>query len=375
MARQSLVPNPAKIKVIGMGGGGSNAITRMVREGIKSVEFIAMNTDARALAITEAPVRYQLGQKLTRGLGAGGDPVIGRKAAEESRDELVEMVAGADMVFLTCGMGGGTGTGSISVVADVAKQSGALTIAIVTKPFSFEGAHRMRNAEQGISDLISKVDTLVTIPNDKLLELCDPKTTVENAFKMADTVLSNGVQAITEVITVPGMINLDFADVRTIMKNAGPAWMSVGTGSGKDRAVEAAKEALSSPLLEASIEGATGIMYNVVGGTNLTLFEVNQAAQVIKQMAHPDANIIFGVIQDPSMENDVRITLIATGYLANGLLNNTQAAEQTKLLKAIKTEDEMDVPSFMRHPMFSHRRQIPDVTVRQAAPSRNEVRR
>ncbi len=375
MAKQSLVPNPAKIKVIGMGGGGSNAITRMVREGIKGVEFMAMNTDARALAITEAPVRYQLGEKLTRGLGAGGDPVVGRKAAEESREDLAEMVAGSDMVFLTCGMGGGTGTGSISVVADVAKQSGALTIAIVTKPFSFEGAHRMRNAEEGINDLIAKVDTLITIPNDKLLELCDPKTTVENAFKMADSVLSNGVQAITEVITVPGMINLDFADVRTIMKNAGPAWMSVGVGSGKDRAVEAARAALSSPLLEASIEGATGIMYNVVGGNSLTLFEVNQAAQVIKQMAHPDANIIFGVIQDPGLENDVRITLIATGYLANGLLNNTQAAEQTKLLRAIKTEDEMDVPSFMRHPMFSHRRQIPDVTVRQAAPSRNEVRR
>ncbi len=375
MAKQSLVPNPAKIKVIGMGGGGSNAITRMVREGIKGTEFIAMNTDARALAITEAPIRFQLGEKLTKGLGCGGDPAVGRKAAEESREELKELVSGSDMVFLTCGMGGGTGTGSIPVIAEVARESGALTIAIVTKPFTFEGKHRMRNAEQGISELLNKVDTLIIIPNDRLLDLCDQKTTIESAFKMADSVLYHGVQAISEVITVPGMINLDFADVRTIMKNAGPAWMSIGTGSGKERAVTAAKEAMASPLLEASIEGATGVLFNVVGGSSLTLFEINLAAQIIKQMAHPDANIIFGVVQDPTMDDTVRITLIATGYNAVGL-TGAQAEEQSKVLKSLKTEDELDVPSFMRNPMFSHRRQIPDVVVKPAnIPKRTEVRR
>lgn len=280
------------------------------------------------------------------------------------------------MVFLTCGMGGGTGTGSIPVIAEVAKQGGALTIAIVTKPFSFEGARRMQNADKGIAELVSKVDTLIIIPNDRLLELCDPKTTVENAFKMADSVLYHGVQAISEVITVPGMINLDFADVRSIMKDAGPAWMSVGTGSGKDRATQAAKEALSSPLLEASIEGATGIMYNVVGGTSLTLFEVNQAATLIKQMAHSEANIIFGVVQDPTMDDEVRITLIATGYATKSMSSQAQMDEHSKMLKTMKTEDELDVPSFMRHPMFSHRRQIPDVTVRAApAPTKTEVRK
>lgn len=375
MAKQSLVPSPAKIRVIGMGGGGSNAITRMVREGIKGIEFIAMNTDARALAITEAPVRFQLGGKLTRGLGAGGDPVVGRKAAEENREELAEIVTGSDMVFLTCGMGGGTGTGSIPVVAEVAKQSGALTIAIVTKPFSFEGAHRLRNAEQGIAELVGKVDTLIIIPNDKLLEICDPKTTIDNAFKLADSVLYHGVQAITEVITVPGMINLDFADVRSIMKNAGPAWLSIGRGSGKDRAITAAREALHSPLLEASIEGATGIMYNVVGGTSLTLFEVNQAAQIIKQMAHPNANIIFGVIQDSTLDSEIRITLIATGYAAKSVPTDAQTEEQTQALKMLKTEDELDVPSFIRYPMFSHRRQIAGTSVRVTkATSKTEVK-
>ena len=358
MAKTSFVPNSAKIKVMGLGGGGSNAITRMVREAIQGVEFIAMNTDAQALAITEAPVRVQLGEKLTRGLGAGGDHNLGQKAAEESMDDIRELVIGADMVFITAGMGGGTGTGAAPVVAEVAKQSGALTIAVVTKPFTFEGTHRCKVAEEGIVRLLGKVDTLIIIPNDRLLELCDQKTVVDSAFKMADDVLYHGVQAIAEVITVPGLINLDFADVKAIMKDAGPAWMSIGTGSGKDRAVLAAKEALASPLLDVSIEGSKGVLFNVVGGTSLTLFEVNEAAEVIKQAVDPDANIIFGVAHDPSMESEVKITLIATGFKSKlGMPGVGREDEFAQLLKGIKTEEEMDVPSFLRRPLFSHRRQ------------------
>lgn len=360
MAKSSLFPNPAKIRVIGLGGGGSNAITRMVREDIKGVEFIAMNTDAQALAISEAPVRFQLGEKLTRGLGCGGDNSVGGKAAEENREELKELVSGADMIFLTCGMGGGTGTGSIPVVAEVAKQSGALTIAVVTKPFSFEGAHRMTTAEAGINNLIGKVDTLIIIPNDRLLSLCDQKTGVDAAFRLADDVLRHGVQAISEVITVPGMINLDFADVKACMKDAGPAWMSIGVGSGKDRASNAAREALASPLLEeVSIDGAKAVLFNVVGGADLSLFEVNQAAEVIKQAVAPEANIIFGVAQDHAMQGDVRITLIATGFASAAKPDSISDMEKTKQLKNLKSEDELDVPSFMRHPMFSRRRQMP----------------
>ncbi|MFH1639673.1 MAG: cell division protein FtsZ [Chloroflexota bacterium] len=361
MAKQSLVPNPAKIKVIGAGGGGCNSITRMVREDIKGVEFIAMNTDAQALALVEAPVRFQLGEKLTKGLGCGGDHHVGQKAAEENRDELRELLSGADMVFVTCGMGGGTGTGSIPVIAEIAKKCGALTIGIVTKPFSFEGSRRMRTAEEGIVGLLTKVDTLIIIPNDRLLSLCDQKTGVENAFRLADSVLYNGVKAISEVITLPGIINLDFADVRAIMKDAGPAWMSIGIGSGKDRAVNAAKEALASPLLEVSIKGARGVLLNVVGGESLTLQEVNEAAQVVRDTVSQDANIIFGVVHDSSMANDVKITLIATGFTQMGA-SDTESMEQDKILRALKTEDELDVPSFMRHPMFSHRRQIPNST-------------
>jgi len=245
MARSSFVPNPAKIKVIGLGGGGSNAITRMVREEIQGVEFIAMNTDAQALALTEAPIRVQLGEKVSRGLGVGGDHTMGQKAAEESRDELRELVTGADMVFITAGMGGGTGTGAAPVIAETAKQSGALTIAIVTKPFAFEGTRRCNVADEGITNLLDKVDTLIIIPNDRLLTLCDNQTNVDNAFRLADDVLKHGVQAISEVITVPGLINLDFADVKAVMKDAGPAWMSMGVGTGKNRAVDAAKEALA----------------------------------------------------------------------------------------------------------------------------------
>jgi len=359
MAKTSFVPNPAKIKVIGLGGGGCNAITRMVREEIQGVEFIAMNTDAQALAITEAPTRIQLGEKLTKGLGVGGDYIQGQKAAEESRDDLKELIAGADMVFVTCGMGGGTGTGAASVVAETAKESGALTIAVVTRPFTFEGTHRCQVAEEGIARLLGKVDTLIIIPNDRLLDLCDQKTNVDNAFKLADDVLRHGVQAISEVITVPGMINLDFADVKSVMKDAGPAWMSIGTGTGKNRAVDAAKEALASPLLDVSMEGSKGILFNVVGGNSLTLFEVNEAAEIIKQAVDPEANIIFGVAHDPNMDSEeLRITLIATGFASGtGLAEANEEDEQTQLLKNLKSEEELDIPSFLRRPLFSHRRQ------------------
>ena len=348
MAKTSFVPNGARIKVFGCGGGGSNAITRMVREEIQGVEFIAVNTDAQALAITEAPVRLQIGEKLTRGLGAGGDHNTGQKAAEESRDEIKDMVSGADMVFVTAGMGGGTGTGSAPVVAQIAKESGALTIAVVTKPFSFEGAHRMQVAQEGVSRLLGKVDTLIIIPNDRLLDLCDPKTGVDAAFKMADDVLRHGVQAISEVITVPGMINLDFADVKAVMKDAGPAWMSIGRGTGKNRAIDAAHSALASPLLDVTIEGSKGVLFNIVGGVDLTLFEVNEAAQVIREAVDPDANIIFGVASDASMGNDVRITLVATGFVNKTEASSKDDDEFTKKLRNIKTEEELDMPSFLR---------------------------
>ena len=358
MAKTSFVPNPAKIKVIGLGGGGCNAVTRMVREEIQGVEFIAMNTDAQALAITEAPTRIQLGEKLTKGLGVGGNHQLGQKAAEETKDELKELVTGADMVFITAGMGGGTGTGAASVIAEVAKESGALTIAVVTKPFTFEGVHRTEVAKDGIGKLLDKVDTLIIIPNDRLLDLCDQKTGVDSAFKMADDVLHHGVQAISEVITVPGMINLDFADVSAVMKNAGPAWMSIGHGTGKNRAIDAAKEALASPLLDVTIEGSKGVLFNVVGGSDLALFEINEAAEVIRNAVDPDANIIFGVAHDPGMGNDLRITLIATGFISKTEFDgDTEEDEITKQLKSIKTEDELDVPSFLRRPLFSRQRQ------------------
>jgi len=355
MAKTSFVPNPARIKVFGCGGGGSNAITRMVREEIQGVEFIAVNTDAQALATTEAPIRLQIGEKVTRGLGAGGDHNVGQKAAEESRDDIKELMTGADMVFVTAGMGGGTGTGSAPIVAQIAKESGALTIAVVTKPFTFEGTHRTKVATEGISRLLGKVDTLIIIPNDRLLDLCDNKTGVDSAFKMADDVLRHGVQAISEVITVPGMINLDYADVKAVMKDAGPAWMSIGRGSGKNRATDAARTALASPLLDVTVEGARGVLFNVVGGPDLTLFEVNEAAEVIKQAVDPDANIIFGVASEASMGSDVRITLIATGFTTNTGLDVNEDDEITRQLKTIKTEDELDLPSFLRRarPMFS----------------------
>jgi len=358
MARTSFAPNPVKIKVIGLGGGGCNAITRMVREGIQGVEFVAMNTDAQALSITEAPMRFQIGDKLVRGLGVGGDPVQGQKASEESRDEIRELVSGADMVFITAGMGGGTGTGAAPVVADLAMQAGALTIAVVTRPFTFEGAHRAQVANEGITNLLDKVvDTLIIIPNDRLLELCDPKTGVDEAFKLADDVLSHGVQAIAQVITVPGMINLDFADVKAVMKDAGPAWMSIGRGSGQNRAVDAANEALASPLLDVSVTGSRGVLFNVVGGDSLSLFEVNEAAEVIKSAVDPEANIIFGVVHNPEMDKEIRITLIATGFTnRNEVPGANKDDEITEFLKEWKTEDQLDIPAFLRRPLFNQRR-------------------
>lgn len=314
MAKAFHVPNPIKIKVVGLGGAGCNAITRMVREHIGGVEFIAMNTDVQQLEMTEAPVRIALGQKLTRGLGAGGDHNLGRRCAEESLDEIKQALTGADMVFLTAGMGGGTGTGAIPVVAEVAKQNGALTIAVVTRPFVFEGNRRMWVAQEGISQLTGKADTLIVVPNERLLKLSDQKTSVDAAFKYADEIFCHAVRAITEVITVPGLINLDFASIRAVMRDSGPAWMSIGSGTGQNRAVHAAKEALASPLLDVSISGAKNVLFRIVGGRDLSLFEVNDAAKVIQQAAAPEANIIFGVIVDPNMGDEARLTLIATGF-------------------------------------------------------------
>ncbi len=357
MARSSFTASPGRIKVCGLGGGGSNAITRMVRDGVDGVEFIAMNTDAQSLAITESPVRIQLGEKLVRGLGAGGDHHVGQKAAEENRDEIKEVLTGADMIFITAGMGGGTGTGAAPVVAEIAKQSGALTIAVVTKPFNFEGTHRMKVAEEGVQNLIPIVDTLIIIPNDRLFTMCDQKTGVDTAFRLADEVLCNGVQAIAQVITTPGLINLDFADVRSIMKDAGPAWMSIGRGSGQNRAVDAAKNALASPLLDVSITGARGVLFNVIGGDNLSLFEVNEAAEVIKQAVDPEANIIFGVVHDSRMDKDVKITLVATGFQANQTgMSPIRAEEMAAYLKDLKSEEQLDVPAFLRRPMYTQRK-------------------
>jgi cell division protein FtsZ len=304
----------AVIKVVGIGGGGVNAVNRMIDAGLKGVEFIAVNTDAQALLMSDADVKLDIGRTLTRGLGAGSDPEIGRQAAEEHREEIEEVLKGADMVFITAGKGGGTGTGGAPVVAEIAKAIGALTIGVVTRPFPFEGRRRSVQAEQGIQRLKEKVDTLIVIPNDRLLTVSNEKTSVLNAFKMADEVLLQGVQGITDLITTPGLINTDFADVKMIMSNAGSALMGIGYGSGEGRAVAAARAAISSPLLEASIEGARGILLNISGGSALGLFEVNEAAEIIHGVAHPDANIIFGAVIDDEMGDEVRVTVIAAGF-------------------------------------------------------------
>ena len=307
-------PQFADIKVIGCGGGGSNAVNRMIAAGLRGVQFIALNTDAQALQLSDATVKIQVGQKLTKGLGAGSNPEIGQRSAEESREDIRQALEGADMVFITAGMGGGTGTGAAPVVAEIAKELDALTVGVVTKPFSFEGRRRAAQAEKGIELLRTKVDTLITIPNDRLLQVVDKRTSMVEAFRIADDVLRQGVQGISDLITVPGLINLDFADVRAIMTNAGSALMGIGQATGEDRAVKAAKQAISSPLLEASIEGAKGILMSLTGGSNLGLFEVNEAAEIVAEAADPEANIIFGAVIDDSFQDELRITVIATGF-------------------------------------------------------------
>jgi cell division protein FtsZ len=302
------------IKVVGVGGGGCNAVNRMIAEQISGVQFVAVNTDGQALQQSPAEVKIRVGDKLTKGLGVGGDPGRGLRAAEESRDELLEAVRGCEMVFVTAGMGGGTGTGASPIVAEVAKEAGALTIGVVTKPFSFEGAKRRAQAEEGIQRLQEKVDTLIIIPNDRLLQICDEKATVEEAFRTADNILLQGIRGISEIITLPGEINLDFADVRKIMSEAGPALMAIGRASGANRAADAAQMAISSPLLEVSIDGARGVLFNVSGGKNLGLHEINAAAQVIYDVVDPGAEIIFGTAIDSRLGDEVQITLIATGF-------------------------------------------------------------
>jgi cell division protein FtsZ len=312
----------ANIKVIGVGGGGSNAVNRMIDSDVGGVEFWSINTDAQALTLAGAPSRLQIGQKLTRGLGAGGNPAIGQKAAEESRDELAAALEGADLVFITAGMGGGTGTGAAPIVAEVAKEMGALTVGVVTRPFVFEGRRRISQAEQGIEGLKSRVDTLIIIPNNKLLEVIPEQTPMQEAFRYADDVLRQGVQGISDIITIPGLINVDFADVRAVMADAGSALMGIGIGSGKSRAREAAIAAISSPLLECSIEGARGVVFNITGGSDLTLHEVNAAAETIYEVVDPNANIIFGAVIDDRLQGEVRLTVIATGF--TGEVQSTQ---------------------------------------------------
>ncbi|HLF89912.1 MAG TPA: cell division protein FtsZ [Anaerolineales bacterium] len=309
----------ARIKVVGVGGGGCNAINRMIEVGVQGVEFVAVNTDAQALLLSKAHTRVRIGDKLTRGLGSGGKPETGNKAAEESAEELYEVLKGADMVFVTAGLGGGTGTGACPTVSQIARDVGALTIGVVTRPFTFEGARRIQNAETGMEKLKEQVDTLIVIPNDRLLQIVDKRATLQQAFSVADDVLRQGIQGISELITVPGLINLDFADVRTIMAEGGAALMAIGHGSGEDRARIAAEQSISSQLLDITIDGARGILFNVTGGSDLTLFEVNQAAAIIKETAHPDVNMIFGAVIDPDMGDDIRVTVIATGFERTGM--------------------------------------------------------
>src|SRR6266508_2030277 len=346
------------IKVVGVGGGGCNAVNRMVQARMAGVEFVGVNTDAQALMRCEAETRIRIGDRITRGLGVGGDPDKGRAAAEESREELKDALKGADMGFITAGMGGGTGTGGAPLVAGVAKDIGALTVAVVTRPFGFEGAKRRQQAEHGISQLTSEVDTLSIIPNDRLLAICDQKTTVPQAFTMADDVLRQGIQGISEVITTPGDINLDFADVRRIMSEAGPALMAIGRAEGDNRAVEAAQSAISSPLLDVNIHGARGVLFNVSSAGGLGLHELNMAAQVIAEVVDPSAEIIFGASTDPELGEEVKITLIAVGFDSGNRerfsSNHTQAEdEEFRRIReeAAEHRDDMDLPTFLRRPI------------------------
>ncbi len=344
----------AVIKVVGIGGGGVNAVNRMIEAGLKGVEFIAVNTDAQALLMSDADVKLDVGRELTRGLGAGSDPDIGRKAAEEHRDEIEEVLKGADMVFVTTGEGGGTGTGGAPVIAEIAKSLGALTIGVCTRPFSFEGRRRSVQAEKGIDTLREAVDTLIIIPNDRLLEISDAETSVLQAFRLADDVLLQGVQGITDLITTPGLINTDFADVSTVMRDAGSALMGIGKARGESRALEAARMAVSSPLLEASVDGARGVLLTIAGGSDLGLFEVNEAAEVIAEAADPDANIIFGAVIDESLADRMRVTVIAAGFEGRDWEQTTRAAA---------TEEEEDEPLFAdvdEEPAFEDDLEIPD---------------
>jgi cell division protein FtsZ len=350
----------ALIKVVGVGGGGSNAVNRMVDAGLGGCEFIAINTDAQALLMVDADVKMPIGSDVTRGLGAGADPTVGRSAAEESRDELKEALKGADMVFVTAGEGGGTGTGAAPIVAKLAQEIGALTVGVVTRPFSFEGRRRAEIASRGVDELREEVDTLIVIENDRLLQVVEKRTSILDAFTLADDVLRQGVQGITDLITIPGLVNLDFADVRTIMNEAGSALMGIGTAGGENRATEAARSAVSSPLLESSIEGATGILLNVTGGPDIGLFEVNEAAQVVTSAADQNANVIFGAVIDESLEDEVRVTVIATGFgpakvrrrrRAEEPADDTRRDDEHREQPAERFEvgdDILEVPSFLR---------------------------
>ena len=338
----------AVIKVVGVGGGGTNAVNRMIEEGIRGVEFVAINTDAQALAISDADIKVHIGTDLTRGLGAGANPEVGRKAADESRDDIAEALAGADMVFITCGEGGGTGTGAAPIVADIAmNEVGALTVAVVTKPFTFEGRKRKKSAEEGIKTLSDCVDTMIVIPNDKLLDIAEKKTTMLEAFAIADGVLSQGTQGITDLITVPGIINLDFADVKTIMKQAGTAMMGIGTSSGDTRAVDAAQQAISSPLLESSIDGATRVLLSIAGSKDLGIQEISDAADVVATAVDPEANIIFGTVVDESLGDQVRITVIATGFSDSNVNRQDElfAAQQSQSKAAASAEPQRTAPA------------------------------
>ncbi|MEI6499177.1 MAG: cell division protein FtsZ [bacterium] len=334
----SELANFANIKVIGVGGSGGSAVTRMINSKLRGIEFIAINTDSQALAFNEAPIKIQIGKETTRGLGAGADPEVGRKSIEENKEEVYEALKGSDMVFVTCGMGGGTGTGAAPFVADIAKELGALTVGVVTKPFSFEGHRRMKLAELGIAEMKEKVDTLITIPNDRLLQVIDKKTSLFDAFGVVDDVLRQGVQGIADLIIYHGIINVDFADVKAIMSDAGSALMGIGHGSGDNRAIEAARAAIDSPLLELSIDGAKGILFNITGGPDLGMYEIDEAAKAITEAADPDANIIFGAIIDEAMQGEVKITVIATGF------ESEQRTFQKKAFQPVETPSK-DIPS------------------------------
>ncbi|MFA5829800.1 MAG: cell division protein FtsZ [Candidatus Gracilibacteria bacterium] len=356
----------ATIKVIGVGGGGNNAIARMMKANLRGIEFIAVNTDAQALYHSEAPTKINIGKATTRGLGAGSNPDVGRQAAEESAEEIRQSLEGADMVFITCGMGGGTGTGAAPVIAEIAKDLGILTVAVVTKPFSFEGHRRRTQADEGLENLKSKVDTLITIPNDKILTIIDKKTPITEAFTVVDDVLRQGVQGIADLITVHGMINVDFADVKAVMENAGSALMGIGYGTGENRAIEAAKAAIESPLLELSIDGAKGVLFNITGGNDLSMFEVDEAARIITEAADPESNIIFGAVINDSYTGEVKITVVATGFddsprerasiirqhVSLGNQSGSISATPNSMPQSIKSgESELDIPAFIRKKM------------------------